>query len=272
MSKIHIDFNNIKYNLYDVLNVKPDSDPTKIKKNFLRIIKNFHPDKNSELEEEIYNHIILANQILLDKENRRKYDEFINDTASTFNELKNSFSKSIKDVEHCFPPKNNSVSLFNSKKEELNKKHGYNEEDAVGSVAERFKQIKERRDNNETIVDKEDFKTVEEFNSRFNVNKSYGGKYYGQIIEYVGAPQELSTYVIGEQYTNLQDIDKLYIEDSIQSSRFSSLDRAFMLQPVNETNVTVKTPADKMKEYNDQTEHYKKLCSAEFTNIKFNQW
>jgi len=65
MSKVEIDFNSIKYNLYEILNVKPDADDVKIKKNFMRAIKNFHPDKNSELEEEIYYNMILANQILL---------------------------------------------------------------------------------------------------------------------------------------------------------------------------------------------------------------
>ena len=44
---------------------------------FLKIIKTFHPDKNSDLEEDIYYHIILAHQILIDKELRIKYDNFI---------------------------------------------------------------------------------------------------------------------------------------------------------------------------------------------------
>jgi hypothetical protein len=48
---------------------------------------------NSELEEDIYYHIILANQILLNKESRKKYDEFINDTSDTFCELKDKFNK-----------------------------------------------------------------------------------------------------------------------------------------------------------------------------------
>jgi len=83
MSKIEIDFNNLKYNLYELLNVTPDADSSKIKKNFMKIIKNFHPDKNSDLEEEIYYHIILANQVLLDKESRKKYDEFISERADS---------------------------------------------------------------------------------------------------------------------------------------------------------------------------------------------
>jgi curved DNA-binding protein CbpA len=243
MSKVQIDFNNIKYNLYEILNVKPDADPVKIKKNFLRIIKNFHPDKNSELEEEIYNHIILANQILLDKEYRTKYDEYINDTAETFQELKNVF----------------------------NKKHGYNEDNTSESVLDKFNKIKEKRDSIETQVDKEDFKTVEEFNKKFTVNKLEGGKFYEQIVEYKGVPQELSTYIIGEQYTSLQDIDKLYIEDSIQSSKYSSLDRAFILQP-NNINESVLDKFNKIKEYKDQTDYYKKRTPVDYSKKKFDEW
>jgi DnaJ-class molecular chaperone len=67
MSKIEIDFNSLKYNLYEILNDARDDDDIKIKKSFMKLIKNFHPDKNSELEEEIYYHIIMSNQILLNK-------------------------------------------------------------------------------------------------------------------------------------------------------------------------------------------------------------
>lgn len=271
MSKIQIDFNNLKYNLYEILNVPSDADSVKIKKNFLKVIKNFHPDKNSELEEEIYNHIILANQILLDKEYRRKYDEFISGTAESFHELKKSFNKSVKDIEQYFPPKNNSVHQFNMKIEELNKKHGYDENKMSESVSERFKKIKEKREGYDVVVEKEDIRNMEEFNNKFNVNKTEGGKFFEQIVEYKGTPQELSTYVIGEQYTSLQDIDKLYVEDSVQSSRYSSLDRAFMLQPANKDSVA-KSVEERMKEYKNQTDQYKNMKPTEFSTKKFGEW
>ena len=105
MSKIEIDFNNIKYNLYEILNINEDADESKIKKSFMKIIKTFHPDKNSELEEDIYYHIILANQILLNKESRKKYDSFIDDSADTYGELKDKFNKTIKDINSNIPNK-----------------------------------------------------------------------------------------------------------------------------------------------------------------------
>ena len=108
---IEIDFNTLKYNLYEILNVEINDDEKKIKKKFINVIKNFHPDKNSELEEDIYYHIILANQILLNKKNREKYNEFLLGTADMFYELKNKF-------------KNNNF-IFNNK--EINKNINFND-------------------------------------------------------------------------------------------------------------------------------------------------
>jgi DnaJ-class molecular chaperone len=74
-------FSNIKYNLYEILNVPQNSDDKTIKKQYLKLIKKFHPDKNNKIEEEIYFHILYANQILLDNDLRMKYDEFIKETT-----------------------------------------------------------------------------------------------------------------------------------------------------------------------------------------------
>lgn len=272
MSRISNDFTSLKYNLYELLNVQPDADPVKIKKNFMKVIKNFHPDKNSDLEEEIYYHIVLANKILLDKESRKQYDEYINDKAESFEELKSSFAKSIKDIEHLFPAKETSTHAFNAKIEELNKKHGYNDSPDSVSVMDRFNKIKEKRDVDQVKIDKENFKDMDEFNNKFASNKSEGGKFQDQLVEYNGVPQELSTYVVGEQYTSLVDLDKLYVEDSVQGSKFSSLDRAFMLQPVSQSNVSTKSAEERMNEYKNQTEQYKNYRPSDFSTKKFNDW
>ncbi len=272
MSKVEIDFNNLKYNLYEVLNVSPDSDDVKIKKNFMKLIKNFHPDKSSELEEEIYYHIITANQILLNKESRKKYDEFLNGVAETFQDLKNSFNKSVQNLDQYFPPKDNSKALFDSKIDELNKKHAYSENLNSESVVDKFNKAKEKRSYEEIKIEKEDFKTTNDFNEKFDSYKTEGGKFQDQIVEFKGMPSELSSYVIGENYTSLQDIDKLYIEDSVQSTRYSSLDRAFMLQPVSASQTTAKTAEERMKEYQSQTDLFKNMKPTEFSSKKFNEW
>ena len=247
MSKIEIDFNTMKYNLYEILNVSPQTEESKIKKSFMKLIKNFHPDKNSELEEEIYYHIILANQILLNKDSRKKYDNYLTDRSNTFNELKNNFDKTIKNTKNTDTPNGDNISIFNNKFEELNKKHGYN-------------------NNTSNIVCFDNSIFNEMFNDIFNINKSDTGKFKDVLIRYEGNPSELSTYVIGEHYTNLCDLDKLYIEDSVQSAHFSSLDNAFSLQSINVNNEQKKSYNDKIKEYQSQTELIKNMKASDFSN------
>ena len=248
MSKIEIDFNNLKYNLYELLNVSKDDNEIKIKKNFMKIVKNFHPDKNSELEEDIYYHIILSNQVLLNKESRKKYDAYLLDKSKIFYELKESFNETIKN--NVLNKKDNES--FKDKAKQLNNKHGYDENES-SSVMENFSKVKNNRNIN---IEKENFKSINEFNNKFSSYK-VEGKFKDQIIEYKEAPAELSTYVIGEQYTNIADIDKLYIDDSVQCAKFSSLDRAFTLQPV--VPIQNKTIEERMKDYKDRTEEYKKV-------------
>lgn len=265
MSKVETDFNTLKYNLYEILNVKPDTDDVKIKKNFMRAIKNFHPDKNSDLEEEIYYHLIIANQILLKKDSRKKYDDFLSGTANTFNDLKKDFNKTIKDNFNYLSDEKISNNVFKDKLQELNKKHGYDETKDNISVVDRFNNIQKHRNNIQ--IDKEDIKNQDDFNSKFAQNKTVG-KYKDQIIEYKGFNSELSTYVVSDNYTNLADMDKLYIEDSVQTNKYSSLDRAFTLQPVFETKQE-RTYEQRMKEYKNQSDFLK---STQYSNKKFDEW
>jgi DnaJ-class molecular chaperone len=241
MSKIEIDFNNLNYNLYELLNVQNDATEQTIKKNFIKVTKTFHPDKNSDLEEDIYYHIVLANQILTNKDLRIKYDLYLKEVAETFNDLKNNYNKFNKSF--TGPDEKQSTQVFKKINEELNNKHGYNNNNN-DKIIDRFNKVKESRDMEEMKIEKEDIKNSKEFNIKFNNNK-LSGKYKDQIIEYKG---ELTTYSGNDTYTNLADIDKLYIEDSILTNKYSSLDKAFTIQPIIEWNNT-KTIEEKMKEY-----------------------
>ena len=251
---IEINFDTIKYNLYEILNVQPDSDDTKIKKSFMRIIKQFHPDKNSELEEEIYYHIILANQILLNKESRKKYDAYLFNSASTFDELKSNFNKYNKDQPNTLN-KAPDMASFNNKITELNNKHGFTQSlNNSETVTDRYAKIKTSRELNDIKIDKIDIKSTKDFNKTFETNKVQG-LVGSAIIELpYDATQELSTFVSFDNYTNLADIDKLYIEDSIQSSKFSSLDRAFKLHPTELAALEMpsKSFEERMNDYKKQ--------------------
>jgi len=238
MSKIEIDFNNLKYNLYEILNVNKDDSEIIIKKKFIKIIKNFHPDKNSELEEDIYYHIILAHQILIDKESKEKYDNYITNKELTFIELKESYNKKSISVNN----KNN----FNQLESELNMKHGYNNIIDDETIIDKFNRLK--KNNNDIIIPKENYKSNDEFNSSFNNKNNMS------IIEY-NEPSELTNYISGEIYTYINDINKLYIEDSIESFKYTSLDKAFNTLP-NFTKIKLdnRSSKEKIKDYNNLSE------------------
>jgi DnaJ-class molecular chaperone len=248
MSKIELDFNTLKYNLYEILNVKSDSDESRIRKNFIKLIKTFHPDKNSKLEEDIYYHIILSNQILLNKESRIKYDKFLEAKIDNFNELKSGFNNVDKIQNKKLDSE--TIKEFNNKVDLLNKQHGYSNNNNLPTI-DRYNKLLSTRDT-DVNIDREDIKTSNDFNNKFNENKK-NGKFKDQIIEY-NENNEICTYETNS-YVTINNIDKLYLNDSILTDNFSSLDKAFLLTPTinNNDNKSIK---EKLINYEKNTREY----------------
>ena len=162
MSHITIDFETLKYNLYEVLGIDQIASENKIKKAFRNLILNFHPDKNNNTEEEIYYHIVTANQVLTNIENRKKYNEFLNklqdthdDLKSNFNKLKDEINKSKK--ENNSETKDDALKEFNNKVTQIEQKHlsSFNESDKTMDAYSKI--LKDR----EAIIEiqKEDIKS-----------------------------------------------------------------------------------------------------------------
>jgi DnaJ family protein A protein 5 len=234
MSSMQVDFNKLKYNLYEILNVPQNASCDVIKKTFRKVIKNFHPDKNSDLEEDIYYHIILAHQVLCDTDLRSKYDYHIQNSSLPFIELKNGFNTNY----------NFNKTDFKSEMDRLNKIHGYNTFDEE-NIINKFNQVKNQ---SQILIPNLNIKSNDEFNNIFDTKNNT------TIVEY-SSPSELSTYVIGEYYTHINDINKLYIEDEVLSSKYTSLNIAFTLQPnLNKIKYSDLSLEAKIKEYNNLTQ------------------
>ena len=264
MSQVTLEFNTLKFNLYEILGLELDASETKIKKSFRNLILNFHPDKNNSTEEEIYYHIITANQILTNKENRKKYDNFLNKLESTHDELKNIYNKYGNPTE-LPESKEKAHQNFYSKFKELEKKH-------LSSInlnsTQNYDKIVQSREN-EINIPNENIKTPKEFNTKFE-ERVVNGTFNDQLIP-VTENMKLSCYNSNDNYTSLDvAFDNLYIDGGeISSSKFSSLDTAFKLQPVNtkqSKDVNIKIAID---EYNKIT---KKLTHVKYTKDKYELW
>ena len=62
-------------NLYQILQISPNSDPIEIKKAFKRLSLKLHPDKNRTGNKEEFQNVLYAYKILGNPEVRKIYDE-----------------------------------------------------------------------------------------------------------------------------------------------------------------------------------------------------
>lgn len=225
----NFDFRTLKYNLYELLNINHTSDVNHNKKIYLKIIKNFHPDKNSSLEEEIYYHLVIAGKILTNIESKKSYDEYLYNQTKLPNQLKDCFVEDVNEFNIIKISDNE----FNNKMIDLDNKHGISDNTTLydGDLELKLKEIKNNR--HDINIAREDIKNSKDFIEKFE-NKKKMGLFNSQIVEFKGEPLELSSFVIGNSYTNLNNIEKLYIEDDITTDNFSSLEQAFTLQPIIE--------------------------------------
>ncbi len=98
-----IQFNSLEFNLYELLNLPIDSSTEEIKKTFRRLIKKFHPDKITDIEEKIYYNITLANHILSNPISRKKYDNWLLKSNQSHSSLKNNFKQEEEVIREYFP-------------------------------------------------------------------------------------------------------------------------------------------------------------------------
>jgi curved DNA-binding protein CbpA len=224
-----MDFNELEFNLYELLNLPSNCTISDVKKQFRIIVKKFHPDKISKLEEKIYYNITFANHILSKQETKDKYDDWLNHQQKDFNYLKNNFKNS--NVEEYIPKNRREANIgFLRDSEILFKRHGNVNED-TRSFDKRIKNLNNNREDLKGPT-REHFINTDHFNNDFD-SKKENGVYSDKIIKYENdkiIPYE--HHKKGLKYVDLRDFDKLYVNDTVQTDSFTSLNRAFGLQPV----------------------------------------
>lgn len=264
---ISVNFQNLKYNLYEILGVDNNSSEKKIKKNYLKLAKELHPDKNPDYNEELWDHISIAHQVLTNSNLKQKYNEFLDDAEKkeSFLDLKNTFEYEAKEVEKLFPVKDEAKKTFKSKIEELNKKHGFmgNSEDT--NVMSQYSKIKQSR-SNQINIPQEKIGSTDDFNNLFEKRKEND-----QLITISQTNSTLLPYQYNDGLSNINDYSALYLEDSISTGGFTSLDMAFRVQKLN-TNFTEKTLEEKLKEYKNVTSNLGSRKPSDYSSKKFDEW
>ena len=262
MSKhlVEINFNELKFNLYELLGVPSNSPEKKIKKAYRKLILKVHPDKNNYEDEEIFNHLTMANQILTNTLLREKYDNWLKSFGQdslSHSDLKHGYKNSIDKLNLQIPNIKESKESYQDKIDKLNKKHGidkYNDIDTMKKYSQKLEEFKLNIN-----IPSQNIKNGADFNNKFENNKINPKndqiihiKPNDSIIEFNGD-------LVGNEYLSVTNYSLLYAgeEDNIQTSNYSSLDRAFMLQP--KLNYDNKNDKERAKDYNKFTDELSEL-------------
>ena len=266
---VTIDFNELKFNLYEILGLTNEASENRIKKSFKKLLIELHPDKNSDSNEEIFNHIIIANQVLSNSILRKDYDNYLQekDNKILHTDLKTNFDYVIKDVEKLFPIKEDADKKFKIKIEELNNKHGVNNLNSK-NVMTQYEQLKKMRDSQVSIT-QEKISNRDDFNQKFESRKDLG-TFDSQIIQ-VKSNSSLGTYQPNDALVGISDYSKLYIEDNISTGSYTSLNTAFKIQNID-SNISEKSLKERIEEYKNQTNLFSTRKQNDFSSKKFDDW
>lgn len=242
-----VNYNDLKFNLYEIMGLAPDTIESKIRKKFIKLVVELHPDKNKNSNEEIYNHLIIANQVLTNSRTRKEYDDFLNQqsTKTSHNDLKAGFKNNMSEIEQFFPSKNDAVNLFSEKINELNKQHGFNKNLDEGSTMLQYETFKKNRNN--IHITQEKIADMDDFNRKFENLKETKS-------ENVTSTQ-LNAYQSNDTLTTIGNYSQLYVEDSVSNNTYSSLDMAFKLQNIKDDNID-RPINERMSDYKSKTKMF----------------
>ena len=275
----NLNFNDLEFNLYEILNLPYNCTTNDIKYKFKKLVKKFHPDKITELEEKIYYYITLAHHILTNIKSRAYYDSWLLqtnnqklevdtvDTINTVDTNHNNFNKE-ESINNYFPKTYLEASKsFTESEKEFKKKFNLYDED-TRKFSERYIEKVDQLNNIDNIK-KENFKNMKEFNQNFSNKMKKGGEYYGQLLVYdknnkIINHKEMNNSKL--KYKNINDIDKIFFDDTVIGTYYTSIDIAHKLQSNNEIQKNGSFD-NAINNYHNQTNSINKNNNNNFNNF-----
>ena len=240
-----VQFNSLEFNLYELMNLPIDCTCEEVKKTFRKLIKRFHPDKITELEEKIYYNITLAHHILSNPISREKYNKWLLKSHQSHSTLKDNFKTEEEVIRSYFPKNQDEAKIqYEQNFDMLGKRHGEVKEDKR-SLQTIYKDKEKERV--KVSVQKEDFASIDEFNSAFSKRKTNG--YYNNVI--IKKTTDIQPFTFkNSNLAELKDFDKVYINDT--QYRY-----AFELMPSDEDKMNKQNMKERLDEYNNTTQSLK---------------
>ena len=252
-----IQFNQLEFNLYELLNLPIDCSIDDVKKRFKKLVKKFHPDKISELEEKLYYNITIAHHILSNEQSKEKYNTWLLKSNMNHSSLKNNFKEDNVNIKQYFPKTQDEAKVeFMKANEFLKNRHGNYMEDTrnMSSIYKDKEQIRK----NIPEIQKEDFNDMKDFNKRFTERK-INGVYCDKLVkrETNIMPYQFKSHT----YTELKDTDNVYMKDN-------TINYAFSLIPIDEIDYTETNNSSALiNEYNNNTKKITNNISLEDLGI-----
>lgn len=242
-----IDFEELPYDLYKILNLEKDCTMKEIKKNYKKAVLQYHPDKNNNVDEDFFSYISVAYKILSNPQNRQAYDEWKN-WKNDHEDLKFNFRKQDP---VSFKKK------FDQVEAELNKKHGFNPNQinplSKDETSNKLKHLQSARNN--ISVPNYNIKNV---NDAFDKVKTNPTEFKQEVIPYSGDIMEYTTN--SNNFASLDDIGTLYKEgEDLKEKNLSSMNNAFGVQHKINYVEDNRSFEDRMKDYNNQTKSLNKI-------------
>lgn len=229
----------LNVNLYEILGVSEFSETSEIKKQYKLLAIKYHPDKNSD-DQDQFELITLAYNILSDEELRHNYDEIRkSQTEWDFQRLKENAKSELKEA---LPISDIEIRKFNEENEKLNKKHCIEDDEAldIAKITKRLHELEADRKILENELLKQDRVNLETYFEGINREGEDDKKH--DIIEYNTATTWLNS---------VHHMNSLYDEGP------SLLEESFGLQTMGtykEDNINFE---DKIKNYYNEGKQWK---------------